>query len=295
MEIKERFIDYIKYEKRLSLNTVETYGTSLRLFGEFLSTLPEPRTLETADSDNIREWLESLLERGRSAVYVNRSLIALRTFYKFCLTMNVVAVDPARLVVGPKKPKRLPTFLNEKDMQRLDDILKDKEHNFTNVRARTIIYMFYLTGMRVSELISLDDDSIDLVSGEIKVTGKRNKQRVIPYGEELKSLVLEYVKIRDAEVGNQEKALFVDEKGQRIKYEHVRKIVKGHLSLVSTNKKRTPHVLRHTFATAMLNNDANIESIRKLLGHQSLDATEIYTHTTFEQLRRVYNEAHPHS
>lgn len=297
MEIKEQFLQYIKVERRLSLRTVDAYAITLKLFEDYVVTMSDPRTLETADSDNIRDWMEQLMECGCSAAYVNRSLAALRTFYKFCFAQKVVAVDPAHGIVGPKKDRRLPHFLKEKEMDRLLEILdnRDDKDNINNVRARTIIYMFYLTGLRAAELISLDDDMIDFVTSEIKVTGKRNKQRIIPFAEELRDVLLEYVECRNSTIVREDNAFFVSDKGKRMTYQQIRKLVKGNLELVSNLKRKSPHVLRHTFATAMLNHDANLESIKKLLGHQSLNTTEIYTHTTFEQLKRQYNEAHPRS
>lgn len=295
VDVKEKFLEHIKYERRLSPRTVQDYGVSLNLFAQFLNTLAESRTLETADSDNIREWMESLMERNCSPAYVNRSLVALRTFYRYCLSMGIVSIDPARLVNGPKKPRRLPAFVNDSDMDRLDDILKQREQTFCNVRTRTIILVLYLTGLRAAELLSLDDEMIDFVSKEIKVTGKRDKQRIVPFGDDLLDILQEYISLRNREAVRTSHALFVDDKGERLTYDKLRRLVREHLALVTNQKKRSPHVLRHTFATTMLNHDANIESIRKLLGHQSLNATEIYTHTTFEQLRRIYNEAHPRS
>lgn len=299
MEIKERFLQHLSTERRLSPKTVETYAVSLKLFEQFLVSLPDARTLVTADSDNIRDWMEQLMEQRRSAAYVNRSLAALRTFYKFCLTNGVVEVDPAHSVTGPKKPKRLPHFFKESEMEKIlgmfDERIEQSEGRcrFNAVRTRTIIYILYLTGLRASELISLDDSMVDMVSREIKVTGKRNKQRVIPFADELHAVLQDYVSLRDATVTRQDNALLVDDKGKRIAYVKVRAIVKENMSAVSTLKKCSPHVLRHTFATTMLNNDANLESIKKLLGHQSLGTTEIYTHTTFEKLKQIYNEAHP--
>lgn len=294
MDIKEKFLQHISVERRLSEKTVEAYGISLRLFEQFLNTLPETRTLEEADSDNIRDWLEQLMERKRSAAYVNRSLAALHTFYRYCLVTGIVNVDPAHNVAGPKKDKRLPHFLRDKEMDRMMEILDNREEDLDNMRARTIIYMFYLTGLRAAELLSLDDNMVDFSRMEIKVTGKRNKQRLVPFGKELRDIVRQYISVRDENVTRQDNALFVDNNGKRMTYNKVRTLVRENLQLVSNMQKLTPHVLRHTFATTMLNHEANLESIKKLLGHQSLDTTEIYTHTTFEQLRRIYNEAHPH-
>lgn len=281
------------------MTTVTTYSQSLKLFDEFIAALPDPRTLETADSDNIRDWMEQLMEQGRSAAYVNRSLAALRTFYKFCFAQRVVTVDPAHGVVGPKKEKRLPRFFREGDMDKLLDSFDEAEptgddkSRLGDMRKRAIINVLYHTGLRASELISLDDSMVDMVANQLKVTGKRNKQRMVPFGENLHNVLKEYVTLRDRVVDRQDDALFVDNKGKRVTYNTVRQIVKTEMSAVSSLDKCTPHVLRHSFATSMLNHDANLESIKKLLGHQSLNTTEIYTHTTFEQLKKIYNEAHP--
>ncbi|MBQ9092796.1 MAG: tyrosine-type recombinase/integrase [Prevotella sp.] len=297
MDVGERFLQHLSVERRLSSGTVEAYGVSLRLFRDFLSALPDPRSLETADSDNIRDWMERLMENGKSAAYVNRSLAALRTFYRFCLAGGILSVDPAHSVSGPKKPKRLPRFVKDSEMEALADMMwkgrDDPEEPFDDVRARTIIYTFYLTGLRAAELISLDDSMVDFVSRELKVTGKRDKQRVVPFGEELEKMLREYIGRRDAAVSREDDALFVSGKGRRVTYAQVRKLVKENLQAVSSLDKCSPHVLRHTFATAMLNHDANLESVKKLLGHQSLNTTEIYTHTTFELLKKTYGNAHP--
>lgn len=297
MDVGERFLQHLSVERRLSSGTVEAYGVSLRLFRDFLSALPDPRSLETADSDNIRDWMERLMENGKSAAYVNRSLAALRTFYRFCLAGGILSVDPAHSVSGPKKPKRLPRFVKDSEMDALADMMwkgrDDPEEPFDDVRARTIIYTFYLTGLRAAELISLDDSMVDFVNRELKVTGKRDKQRVVPFGEELEKMLREYIGRRDAAVSREDDALFVSGKGKRVTYAQVRKLVKENLQAVSSLDKCSPHVLRHTFATAMLNHDANLESVKKLLGHQSLNTTEIYTHTTFELLKKTYGNAHP--
>jgi integrase/recombinase XerC len=176
------------------------------------------------------------------------------------------------------------------------DELLDEQHwteEYNNVRARTIILMFYETGIRLAELVGLDDADVDLAAMQLKVTGKRNKQRIVPFGEELAAALRDYVARRDQELVRQSPALFLDRKGERIGRSAVQHIVKTHLTGFTTLKKRSPHVLRHSFATAMLNNGAGLESVKKLLGHESLETTEIYTHTTLEQLKRVYNEAHP--
>ena len=276
--IVDKFLQFIRVERRLSESTVETYTVTLRLFRDYLAGLPEPRELVAVDSDNIRDWITLLMEEKHSAAYVNRSLVALRTFFKFCLLSGEIVVDPVRTITGPKKPKRIPQFIDEKDMDKLLSQLEEQTDDFNIVRARTIIYILYLTGLRASELLSLDDNMIDFVNKEIKATGKRNKQRIIPFAQELQDVVCSYLALRDEKIERIDNALFVGNKGKRLTYGQLRKIVKENLSLVSTMKKLSPHLLRHTFATSMLNHDANLESIQKLLGHQSLNATEIYTH-----------------
>ena len=195
-------------------------------------------------------------------------------------------------MTGPKKKKPLPVFLREGEMDRLLDDM-DFGEGFEGCRDRMIIEMFYATGMRLSELIGLDDKDIDFSASLVKVTGKRNKQRLIPFDEELGCSMREYVNVRNEAVPVRSDAFFVRENGERLSRSIVENIVKRNLSKVVTLKKRSPHVLRHTFATAMLNNNAELGVIKELLGHESLATTEIYTHTTFEELKKVYNQAHP--
>ena len=233
------------------------------------------------------------MDKGNTATSINRRLSAVRSFYRFALSHRLVEKDPSRCVIGPKKNKPLPQFVREEEMNRLLDVLPWNVNDYQEMRARTIIISFYETGMRLAELIGLDDSDVDFVNQQLKVTGKRNKQRIIPFGEELQQTLINYMKLRDSEVEKHSDALFLTANGDRMTHRQVRNEVKKHLSKVCTLKKRTPHVLRHSFATAMLNNEAGLESVQKLLGHESLSTTEIYTHTTFEQLKRVYTNAHP--
>lgn len=233
------------------------------------------------------------MDKGNTATSINRRLSALRSFYRFALIRKLVTVDPAHSVRGPKKSKPLPQFLRDGEMEELIDGGVIDGDAYKDVRARTIITLFYETGMRLSELVGLDDSDIDFINSQLKVTGKRNKQRVIPFGEELGRMLKDYISVRNANCNRSADALFVTEKGDRMNPAQVRYEVKKNVSRVSTLKKRTPHVLRHTFATTMLNHGAGIESVKKLLGHESLETTEIYTHTTFEQLKRVYEKSHP--
>lgn len=288
-----QFLRYLSHEKNLSRRTETEYESDLRAFETYFKGLDDQLTWETVDADIIRSWMESMMEKGNTATSVNRRLSALRSFYRFAISRELLTKDPAHVVKGPKKNAPLPQFLRESEMDRLLDGEEMWDETFDSVRARTIIMTFYATGIRVSELVGLDDAAIDFSTGQMKVTGKRNKQRIIPFGEELSTALKQYIAERDKQIGHPTEALFTNNKGQRIKSENVRAIVKSHLSKVTSIKKRSPHVLRHTFATAMLNNDAGLESVKKLLGHESLETTEIYTHTTFEQLKRVYKQAHP--
>ena len=288
----EEFLDYLRYERNRSPLTVKNYGDDLRAFYVFFKSLDDHLSWQSVDADIVRDWMESMMDKGNNATSVNRRLSALRSFYRFALSRHLVDRDPAHNIEGPKTNKPLPQFLKESEMNRL---LDDMEwgSSFNNVRARTIIIVFYETGIRLSELIGLDDVSIDMETCEIKVTGKGDKQRVVPFGSEMLSALKDYVAVRDSSVIRNCEAFFVTDKGARMRPDTVRAEVSRCLSAVSTLKKKSPHVLRHTFATAMLNNGAGIESVRKLLGHESASTTEIYTHTTFEQLKRVYEEAHP--
>ena len=286
------FLNYLKFERNRSDLTIKNYGEDLRAFEEFYGNLEGCHSWKSVDSDVIRDWMESMMDKGNNATSINRRLSALRSFYRFALTRKLVDKDPVHGVTGPKKGRPLPQFLKENEMDRLLDAESWTE-SFEDVRDRMVIMTFYETGIRLSELIGLDDCMVDFSNRQLKVTGKRNKQRVIPFGEELLVTLRNYMKRRDKEVNRQSEALFVSAKGRRMTSSQVREAVRKNLSKVCTLKKRTPHVLRHTFATAMLNNKAGIESVKKLLGHESLSTTEIYTHTTFEQLKREYYSAHP--
>ena len=288
----EQFLDYIRYERNLSPQTVLTYEHSLHDLESYFKGLDDSLDWKSIDSDIIRDWLAFMLDKGAKATSVNTALSAVRSFFRFALGRKLVEKDPAHLIEGPKKSKPLPQFVREKEM---NELLDDIEWGtaYKDVRARTIILMLYETGVRVSELTGLDDADIDFTTGQLKVTGKRNKQRIVPFGEELAAVMQQYRELRDAQVVRQSEALLLTEKGERMTRCQVYGIVRRNLSMVTTLKKRSPHVLRHSFATAMLNNGAGLESVKKLLGHESLETTEIYTHTTFEQLKRVYKEAHP--
>jgi integrase/recombinase XerC len=289
----ERFLNYLRYERNRSVLTVQRYEEALRTFEAYFKNKDSHLSWESVDSDVIRDWMESMMDNGAMASTVNNCLSAVRSFFRFALSRKLVAKDPAHVVKGPKKEKPLPHFVREKEMDELLDEKQWDASNIKDVRARTILLVFYETGIRLAELIGLDDEDVDFVQHQLKVTGKRNKQRLVPFGEELERAILQYVSKRDEQLVREDHALFVNDKGKRVGRTMVTNIVRDNLTLVTTQQTRTPHVLRHSFATAMLNNGAGLESVKKLLGHESIATTEIYTHTTFEQLKRIYKKAHP--
>ena len=290
--ITDSFLDYLRFEKNYSEKTIISYGIDLTKFEEFFKEIDEDVDFTTVDADLVRSWMMSLMERRYTSTSVNRKLSSLRSFYHFLLKKGMVRVNPMLKVVGPKNKKPLPAFLKEGEMNRLLDDVPFKE-DFAGCRDKMIIEMFYATGMRLSELIGLDDVDVDFSASLIKVTGKRNKQRLIPFGEELRQAMLAYLKVRDEAILRSEDAFFVLQSGERLYAGRVYHLVKRNLSKVVSLKKRSPHVLRHTFATSMLNNQAELEAVKELLGHNRLTTTEVYTHTTFEELKKVYEQAHP--
>lgn len=292
MLLTDSFLDYLRYERNYSDDTVKAYGEDIRQFQEFGGEDVGLQSPSEVVVDVVREWMIHLMNLGYATTSVNRKLSSLRSYYKYLLRKGEVKVDPLRKITGPKNKKNLPVFVKESEMNRLLDD-EDFGGGFEGCRDHLVIAMFYATGMRLSELVGLDDGDVDFAASVIKVTGKRNKQRLIPFGEELRVEMETYVKQRDESVPVRSDAFFVRKTGERLYPNIVREIVTRNLSKVVTVKKRSPHVLRHTFATSMLNHEAELGAIKELLGHESLATTEIYTHTTFEELKKVYNQAHP--
>ena len=291
-EAVKQFLDYLSLERSYSQRTVDEYGRDLQSFELYFTQMDNQLSWATVDADVIRDWMESMMDRGNTATSINRRLSAVRSFYRFALKRRLVDHDPAHRLVGPKKQKPLPVFLQEQQM----DLLLDKRFwtdSYDDTLARTLFIILYETGMRSAEVLGLDVDSVDRMNRVFKVTGKRNKQRLIPYGEELEGVLEDYLKAREALPIVNTEALLLCKKGTRLTKQQLYHIVRSNLAKVTTQKKRSPHVLRHTFATVMLNNEAGLQSVQRLLGHESLKTTEVYSHTTFEQLRKVYDKAHP--
>lgn len=291
MKIAE-FLSYLNLERNYSQNTILSYGKDLESFQLFLKETDQESDIDTADTDSIRNWIMKLMDEGYSETSVNRKLSSLKTYYHFLIRKGIIEINPTAKVNGPKKKKPLPCFVKEADMEKILDA-DSFGNTFEEIRDRLIICFFYETGIRLSELISLKDKDIDIERMTIKVTGKRNKQRMIPFGESLKEEIEDYLRARNEATANKSDAFFTKKNGEELYRALVYKTVKQNLSKVVTLKKKSPHVLRHSFATSMLNNGADLESVKELLGHESLTTTEIYTHTTFEELKKVYKQAHP--
>ncbi len=292
------FLEYLRTERNYSEYTIQGYGTDLREFEMFFTQTDQDLQWTSVDADVIRRWVMHLMDTGkgglgRKSSSVNRKLSSLRSFFHFLLQRGYVKVDPASTITGPKRSKVLPYFLRESEMDELLD-KTDFGEGFEGQRDKLIIDMFYSTGMRLAELVGLTDGDIDFSAKNIKVTGKRNKQRLIPFGDELQEAIAAYKARRNETLPERTtEAFFVKANGQPVTRSLVYNIVRKNLSKVTSIKKRSPHVLRHTFATTMLNHSAELESVKELLGHSSLNATQIYTHTTFEELKKIYKQAHP--
>ena len=290
--LKESFLDYLRYERNYSDCTLVAYETDINEFEDYFKEQDETLSLDTVDADLVRGWAMEMMDKGYAASSVNRKLSTLRSFYRHLMREGKIQANPMLKVKGPKKKKPLPTFVKEADMDRLLDG-EEFEDTFEGKRDRMILEVLYATGVRLAELLGMKVSDLDFCSGQVKVTGKRNKQRIIPFGEELKRDLEAYLEARNELVSEAEDALFVNSKGQPISRTTVSKIVKNNLSKVVTLKKKSPHVLRHSFATSMLNNGADLKSVKELLGHESLSTTQVYTHTTFEELKKNYEQAHP--
>ena len=292
----QSFVDYLRYERNLSERTIKGYSAGLEAFERFFKRLDAELCWENLDEDVIRDWMMAMMEEGNRTGSICCRLSSVRAFYKFLLKRGLVDRNPAHLVVAPKREKNLPIFVREDQMDRLLDGNYFPE-DFVGVRDRLILLAFYSTGMRLSELTGLTLDDVDCKQSQVRVTGKRNKQRVIPFGAEMMSSIHSYLAMRHAmlmEKGIVSNWFFVSEKsGGRMPDSKVRQIVQAYLGRVTTLRKKSPHVLRHSFATSMLNHRADLQSVKELLGHERLSTTEIYTHTTFEELKDMYNQAHP--
>jgi len=292
MQYISSFYRYLEYEKRYSPLTLVTYKTDLGQFSDFLDSENISRWQDVT-SKVVRRWMVELLNGGISPVTIHRKISALKSFFRYLMREQILESNPVNGVIVPKKPKRLPVFVKEKDMDLLLDTVPFAD-NFEGIRDKFIITLLYGTGMRLSEMLNLRLSNIDFGQKVIKVLGKRNKERIIPIFRELEKEITKYLSARntafpDAGTG----ILILTSKGKPAYSKLIYRVVNKYLALVSTINKKSPHVIRHTFATALLNHGADLNAIKELLGHANLSATEIYTHNSFEELNNIYKQAHP--
>lgn len=291
----DSFLNYIQFEKRVSPHTVLAYKTDLLQLDQFLQKNYPDTLIDQADYGVLRAWLVALVESGIEPPSVNRKIATLRSFYKYHLRHEHITKDPMMKIRVLKTNKRLPSFVKESEMDTmLDHPIEPFPENFEGYRNRLILEMFYATGIRLSELLQLQEDRVDLRSRTIKVLGKRNKERIIPFPASIVPVIEAYRHARNKEVGKKDHSFFfVTDKGERCYPMMVYRIVKHYLSSNTASEKKSPHVLRHTFATHLLNKGAEINAVKDLLGHSSLAATQVYTHNSIEKLRKVFEQAHP--
>lgn len=285
------FFDYLQYEKKYSAHTIISYKNDLEQFFSFINPDKEALTATEINYQHIRRWVAELLKQKIASRSVNRKLSSLKSFFKFLQKQQVITVNPMSKISGPKTPKRLPVFVDEHQMEQLFTGVEFDE-SFKGQRDKLIMDLLYQTGIRRSELTHLKEQDTDLFSSTLKVLGKRNKERIIPISLDLKRNLEAYLSVKK-ELNLQNPMLLVSEKGHTLTEQAVYSIVKKYLSQITTIQKKSPHVLRHTFATHLLNNGADINAVKDLLGHANLSATQVYTHNTIEKLKKSYKQAHP--
>jgi integrase/recombinase XerC len=291
--LNEAFFKYLQYEKRFSVHTLTAYKADLQSFSDFIKTQFEEDDIAQIPHTFIRSWIVQLMDDGMKSKSINRKISTLKSYYKFLQREGDIIQSPMLKVISPKIPKRLPQFVEASNMEQLLSET-DFENTFEGIRDRLIIEMFYATGMRVSELLQLKSNDVNLAGMQVKVLGKRNKERIIPVSEHLLPLMNLYLDEKSHSIG-ESLAYFCNGKGEPLYTKYVYRLVKKELSKVTTIQKKSPHVLRHTFATHMLNNGADLNAIKELLGHSSLAATQVYTHNSIEKLKNIYKQAHPKS
>jgi integrase/recombinase XerC len=294
MTALDQFINYIKVEKRYSGHTVRAYSDDIGQFVRYLQTQNLATDILSIHQTEVRHWVVSLINDAVTPRTLRRKIAALNTFYKYCLRNELISVNPAEGLILPKLGKNLPEFIKESSI----DVLFDDDHfekGFPGIRDKLVLELFYATGMRLAEMVSLDISSLDMDKGEIKILGKRNKERIVPLTGTLINMLKLYLSVRaeNIQADSITNRLILTNQGHSAYPRMIQRLVRKHLIQSTTLDKKSPHLLRHTFATHMLNNGADLNAVKELLGHASLAATEIYTHNTYEKLRSIYKQAHP--
>ena len=289
----QSFIDYLKFEKRYSVHTIISYHTDLSSFSEYLNKQYGDLRLAEITHSFIRSWLADLKEKKLTSKSINRKISTLRSFFKYHLKRGAIKVMPTVNVIAPKISKRLPVFVKEADTKQLLETLNASTEDWKTLNARMLISLFYATGMRVSELINLKVKQLDPARSQLRVLGKGNKERIIPVSKELFQEIRNYQGLKRKAFEVKEEVLLVTERGKRMYPKYAWLLVNKYLGQASTIDKKSPHVLRHTFATHLMNNGADLNAVKELLGHASLAATQVYTHNTIEKLKDVHKRAHP--
>lgn len=292
MEYQESFISYLQYEKRCSAHTVTAYRNDLDQFVQYFAEMVGEFNVNKVDARLVRGWVIKLMEKGLNPGSVNRKVSSLKSFFKYLQRQRVIVENPISAVPLPKIRRRLPEFVEENKLNHLLDSGYFTD-NFIGTRDELIIALFYGTGIRLSELVGLKYNNIDLNATQIKVLGKRNKERIVPYPSSINSLIVKYWEKRAELFGTNSDCLLLTEKGAPVYAKLVYRVVKNELGKVTLLEKRSPHVLRHTYATHLMNHGADLNAVKELLGHSSLAATQIYTHTTFKKVHEIYKQAHP--
>ena len=285
----KNFLNYLTIEKRYSVHTTVSYRNDLNQFNLYLSESYSGIKFQKVEMIHVRSYMVHLLESKLAKSTVARKVSSIKSLYKFMKKEQLISSSPIQLLETPKIDSRLPVFLKEEEVVNLFEEFKF-EDSFSGKRDKMILYLFYQTGIRLSELISIKD--VDVRNGELKVLGKRNKERIIPLSNNIQPLIDQYLNLKD-ELGFKKKYFFVTDNGNKLYEKFVYRKVNYYLSMVSSKHKKSPHILRHTFATHMLNNGADLNSIKEILGHENLSATQVYTHNTFQKLKSIHKQSHP--
>jgi integrase/recombinase XerC len=289
----QSFLDYLKFEKRYSPHTIISYETDIRGFAGYIDEQYGTIPIKEISHGFIRGWLASLKGKGLTSKSINRKISSLRSFFKYHLRTGHLAISPMANVIGPKSGKRLPVFVKEEETKKLIKALMQSTDDWKSLNAKMLIILFYNTGMRLSELINLKEKQLDFGRSQIKVLGKGNKERIIPVSKDLVKSIEDYRHLKKKEFEKTEDSLLVTEKGKKLYPKYAYLLVNHYLSGAGTLDKKSPHVLRHTFATHLLNGGADLNAVKELLGHSSLASTQVYTHNSIEKLKNVYKKAHP--